>query len=359
VTPLDAALLDAWQNHIIARLTDPAGRAELARRLLTHRTVSGPKGLASSHPHSSAARPLRSFTLVLRANDRRLLDNNTAGAVPLDSDEIERLCAPIHLPPPGVPRNDAARLLGITPQALSARVRAGHLVKHKPHPAELTISFTTSRPHCLADAPKVPKIRRPHVFYHAPSPTHLVHPVADVQSADWGILNQHLHQRPAHLHLAANPKRPASLSSDATSGGWSQTLHRIVRQLRPDNPTPQYERFEWLCPDCDQFAQRLYWPFRPLTLPVYLGFDFQKLAPELPPDAIKNLQMTIDKQNQPLTFGFTCRQCLKQQFGGQGLTYESSEFTSRPRKGVQKNTWHLFIQRISMNMLKGHEVQKP
>ena len=128
--PLDAVLLDAWDTHIVPRLDSPAGRAELARRVASfHRLAAD-----ATRPASPAARPLRSFTLVLRANDRRLPDHNLAGAVALDADEIERLCAPIHLPPPGVPRLTAAQLLGVGPSALATRVRAGHLLKHQPFP---------------------------------------------------------------------------------------------------------------------------------------------------------------------------------------------------------------------------------
>lgn len=326
-----------------------------------HLLAPGPLGPASSPQHSSAKqfrgqgrseKPLRSFALCLRANDRRLPDHNTVGAVVLDADEVARLCAPIHLPPPGVPRADVARLLGISPQALTARVRHGHLVKHQPFAAA-----RADRKH--GEAP------RPNVFYHAPPPHHLVAPVADTQSADWGSLNQNLHQRPRQIsaprsRLAGDPKGPTSPAPP-----WHQTLHRTVRQLHPNpqslnpNSRKKYERFEWHCPDCDQYAQRLYWPFRPLTLPAYLGFDFTQLAPELPPAQIINLQSKIKNEAQPFTPGFTCRPCLIQQFGGRGLTYESTEFTSHNGKHVPKNTWHLFIQRLTMNLLTGREVHHP
>ncbi|MEM9420408.1 MAG: hypothetical protein AAGA25_15370 [Planctomycetota bacterium] len=362
---LDAALIQAWDTHITPRLTTPLGRAELARRLTQHhRLAGGPKGPASpTHINNqttrSTSRPLRSFTLVLRANDRRLPDNNTAGAVPLDPDEIQRLCAPIPLEPPGLPRAAIARRLGVSPQALSARIKQGHLIKHHPFPRPSTRSGKYP-----GDPP------RSHAYFYAPPPSHLIHPIPEVQSADWGTLTQSLHQRPQHLRLAGDAKRPAFQISNPhdtaldTSGGgrWSQTLHRTVRNLRPSNPTPQYERFEWQCPDCGQHAQRLYWPFRPMTLPAYLSFDFHQLAPELPAEWIAHLQSEIQNLNSPFTTGFTCRQCLKQQFGGQGLTYESTEFTAHHGHAtgtLPKNTWHRFIQRLSMGLLLGHEVPRP
>ncbi|MBB6430600.1 hypothetical protein [Algisphaera agarilytica] len=368
---LDAALLQAWDTHITPCLTTPAGRAELTRRFTKHnRLAGGPKGPASpTHVNNqttpSTSRPLRSFTLVLRANDRRLHDNNTAGAVPLDPDEIQRLCAPIPLEPPGLPRASIARRLGVSPQALSARIKQGHLIKH--HPFSRPSTRSGKYP---GDPP------RSHAYFYAPPPTHLIHPIPEVQSADWGTLTQSLHQRPQHLQACGpqsacpTPKTSGANSEDAsedTSGGgaWSQTLHRTVRQLHPNpeslppNSRKKYERFEWQCPDCGQHAQRLYWPFRPMTLPAYLRFDFHQLAPELPPQHIAHLTSQIEHQHLPFTKGFTCRQCLKQQFGGQGLTYESTEFTAHHGHATgthPKNTWHRFIQRLSMGMLHGDEV---
>ncbi|MEM9915351.1 MAG: hypothetical protein AAF911_10340 [Planctomycetota bacterium] len=353
VHALDQALLDAWHHHVLPRLANPAGRAELARRLQacglqsagsTSRDSSGVTSRGTSR-----GRPLRSFTLVLRANDRRIPDHNTVGAVLLDADEVARLCGPVHLPPPGLSRRDTAARLGVAEQSLTARVRAGHLIKHQPHPVGRANRRRGEQP-------------RPSVFYYAPPPHHEVHPVADVQSADWGTLNQHLHLRPRNLpQNSSNPSRGvlAARSTSDTSKGWSQTLHRTVRQLRPHNPTAQYERFEWHCPYCDKLAQRLYWPFRPLTLPAYLGFDFQQLAPELAPEAIAHLKSEIEHQHLPFTEGFTCRRCLQHQFGGQGLTYESTEFTSQNGKNVPKNTWHLFIQRLTLGLMRGDEVDYP
>lgn len=382
--PLDAALIHAWDTHIVPRLQTPAGRAQLAARL---RPIADRAGR-----DVPAARPLRSFTLVLRANDRRLPDNNTAGAVLLDPEQIEKLCAPIHLPPPGIPRGSVARRLGISTQALTGRVRSGQLLKHQPRP-------TQRRPARYRPYPG--ETPTPNIYYHAPPPHHLIDPAGDVQSADWGTLNQNLHTRPRNLpgnlhhpkpsagdpqppaspeNRIAKPSRNADTSgggdiSGGGGGGWSQVLFRTVRQLRPHNPTPQYERFEWLCPTCPpppegqppdgrppHLVQRLYWPFRPLTLPAYLGFDFHQLAPELPADQIENLQSKIKHEAKPFTPGFTCRKCLKKQFGGRGLIYESTEFTSHNGKGPAaggKNTWHLFIQRLTMNLLRGDEVQLP
>ncbi|MEM9882908.1 MAG: hypothetical protein AAF800_08320, partial [Planctomycetota bacterium] len=344
--PLDAALLRAWDTHVTPRLATPLGRAQLAQRL-THFFPQ------RSEKFRGKFRGLRSFTLVLRANDRRLPDHNTAGAVPLTPDAVAEFCAPIHLPPPGRSRADTAHLLGVGPSALPARVRAGHLIKHTPHPRPSTRSGKYP-----GDPP------RPHVHFYAPPPHHLIHPVPDVQSADWGHLNQHLHERPRNL-----PQHP----TDAHGQPWQQTLFRTVRQLRPHDPKPQYERFEWLCPTCPpppegspegqspHLAQRLYWPFHPLNLPAYLNFDFHQLAPELPAHAIEQIQNHQSNIQNPLTPGFTCRRCLQRRFGGQGLTYESTEFTSHNGKGRSsggKNTWHLFIQRLTLGLLTGNEVPR-
>ncbi|MEM6458524.1 MAG: hypothetical protein AAF710_03940, partial [Planctomycetota bacterium] len=349
--PLDAALLRAWDTHVTPRLATPQGRAQLTRRL-THFFPQ------RSEKSRGKFRGLRSFTLTLRANDRRLPDHNTAGAVFLTPDAVARYCAPLHLPPPGHSRTDTAHLLGVGPSALPARVRAGHLIKHTPYPRPSTRSGNYP-----GDPP------RPHVHFYAPPPDHLIHPVPDVQSADWGHLNQHLHDRPRNLPrqtcLTGDAQRPSSASTSTASGGWQQTLFRTVRQLRPHDPKPQYERFEWLCPDCppetDPLAQRLYWPFRPLNLPAYLNFDFHQLSPELPPQAIEQIQNHQSNIQNPLTPGFTCRRCLQRRFGGQGLTYESTEFTSHNGKGRSsggKNTWHLFIQRLTLGLLTGNEVPR-
>ena len=329
--PLDAALLHAWHTHVLPRLDTPQGRATLAARLTRFlHTTAAPGGGG-----------LRSFALTLRANDSRLPDRNTAGAVFLDPDEVARLCAPIHLPPPGVPGPTAARLLGLSRQALTARVRAGQLVKYSPYPAH------RRRPR-HSDPRGNPPV--PNVLYHAPPPHHHVEPTP-VHSAPWLALRDALHLRPARLHPPSHPP-------------FRQTLYRSVRQLRPERPTPQYQRFEWHCPTCDRPTQRLHWPFQPLNLPAYLGFDFTHLTPELTPHQLAEIQTHQANIQNPLTPGFTCRQCLTHQFGRQGLTYESTERPPKPPAEAAsapspKTSWNRFIQRQTLHLLTGPEVPHP
>lgn len=99
----DRALLDAWHRVRGVCKNDSAKLAAIVRR----------RGMATY------VRPLRSWSLVLRACDSRIDDNNTQGLVRMDGARIRQLCSPVVLPFPGVTLDVAARLFGVNRTTVS------------------------------------------------------------------------------------------------------------------------------------------------------------------------------------------------------------------------------------------------
>ena len=101
-TDFDRALLDAWHRAHEEAKGDP----EKIKQILRRREMP------------TYTRPLRSWSLVLRACDSRIADNNTQGLVRIDRAAIVRLCSPIKIDEP-VSLDTAARLFGVNRTTVS------------------------------------------------------------------------------------------------------------------------------------------------------------------------------------------------------------------------------------------------
>ena len=111
---LDHNLLDAWYRVMERCRKDPA---EARRRWRRSRRPS-----CTKHP--------RAWCLALRAGDTRIEDHaiwedvsepeETAvrQMVEIPSDSLRELCAPVHIPWPGVPLSKAAKMIGRHPESL-------------------------------------------------------------------------------------------------------------------------------------------------------------------------------------------------------------------------------------------------
>lgn len=96
---IDRALLDAWRQ-VQQGCPDDIGPDAM-------RIAFENKGMATY------ARPLRSWALVLRADDKRIVDDDDAGSVTVDAELVRMCCGPVAIDYPGVPLDEAADLFGV------------------------------------------------------------------------------------------------------------------------------------------------------------------------------------------------------------------------------------------------------
>ena len=102
-TDFDIALLNAWdREHALAKQDPSRLKKALERRAM-----------------ATYARPLRSWSLVLRANDSRIDDNSWFGNVRIDRAAIRQLCSNVKIEYPGVDLDTAARDFGVNRTTVS------------------------------------------------------------------------------------------------------------------------------------------------------------------------------------------------------------------------------------------------
>ena len=288
VDELDHQLMRAWSRITPSLRDDPDEAIKRLKRAL------GP----------TLARPLRSWSLALRADDKRIDadEHDTAGheCVILTADDVRALCAPVRLEYPGVSVNEAAHRLGVNKTTIYRRSHP-HDIRIPRHKNAHTRQLW--RDIYINDADR----KRDAVCIWAPSP---VDPAGEVWSMPWGILRRHLAQ------WVAEDFAQRLLRRAHRCGGRAVVRH-------------------WRCPTCARASSKLYLPFPVWTLPAALA------APEI-----------AEQSCRPMQERFTCRRCA-------GLIYESAERTARPARHRHVNVWHRFIQRISAGLLQGHEVTPP
>lgn len=313
---LDQRLMRAWAV-VGARLRAESG--EGVRRL---KRAMGP----------TLQRPLRSWSLVLRADDKRL-DEDAAvsagrtGLVWLNAEVVRWLCAPVRIDWPGVSVAEAARLLGVNKTtvyrwslrhdvreprckardgiaggAFAPRGRINDQTKPARHHRGLYAegSVRLWRDVYVNEADR----KRDEVLVWGERP---VEPGGEVWSLDWGTLR---------LGLV-----------NMVPMDFEQTLERVARACAGRSVVRR-----WRCPDCGESVGKLYWPMPVWTIPAALASAAVAAA-----------------ARQPMGEGFACRLCA-------GLIYESAERGSRPRRGRHVDVWDRFVKRISGGLLRGAEV---
>ncbi|MEM6259712.1 MAG: hypothetical protein AAGI37_15640 [Planctomycetota bacterium] len=317
-TDFDIALLNAWDREHAACKDDPARLKQILQR----------------RQMSTYTRPLRSWSLVLRANDARIDDNSWFGNVRMDGARIRQLCSPVEIPYPGVSLDEAARLFGVNRTTVSRWAN--------PEDSELTwwrdvqwqvesmsdMRWPPSRyqvigkrlmlEHCHNVAnPKRSTTRVWTPGYHG------IDPGGGVWSADWGTLRVGL--------------------ADKVPLGFEQQLQRVDRKLgrqatgRPASPaTPPRSRvWQWVCSGADGGCGRLVYKLY-LPMPFWTLVDAYAGRYNDPP--------MVDPQ-PGVPSAFLCLKCA-------GLLYESAERRASPGKkkdGTRRrvNTADRFVKRIS------------
>jgi len=274
---IDRALEDAWHN---ASIGDDEAHRRLQRYL-------GP----------TYQRPLRSWSLVLRAHDQRLpvgevvkyqqFDDDgpdcAVSRITLTGQLIRSLCGPITIPWPGVTINAAAKRFGVNRSTIHNWAKKDRIVMDVYPKQGGTVNRCSEK----------------RVWTRTP-----LDPAGDVYAGPWGTLRQHVAERiPAEFH---------------------QSLLRTHRYLR--TTVMAFMR----CPKCDKWMKNLYWPQPIWTMKMAMGSDGRYLCCWY-------------------TDGFVCRECA-------GFIYESVERRSRPAAGYSVDSWDRFVRRISGGVLAGDDV---
>jgi len=320
-TELDRVLLSAWHRAQERLTQDPDALAAVFRR----------------RQMSAYARPLRSWSLVLRANDKRIPDDNTQGAVALDAERVRAWCSPVKIPYPGVSLDDAACLFGVNRttvarwanpidsqrtwwQEVQRQIREQGDLWYPPS-TYLVQGTHLMLEHFVNQA----NIKRSTTLVWTPG-IYGLDGGGEVWSADWGELRVGLAER--------------------VPGDFLQQLQRVDRRLDGAGCSASPARrvrsrvFQWVCPEddggCGRLVYKLYLPMPTWTLMQALG----------------GVTTPIDLHG----LAFRCLRCA-------GLLYESAERTSSPgrrRRGGRRrvDVWDRFIKRISGGVLRGGEVDR-
>ncbi len=339
---LDRALLDAWARAY--------GRYK-----------ENPKALEAAlqkHAGPTYTRPLRSWSLVLRANDKRIPDDNAQGLVNLDAGRVRTWCAPVCIDYPGVSLDEAARLFGVNRTTVS---RWASPPAPEDKQCNQPASWWQAVQAQMREAGDDPRFGRPSVY----------------RVAGKRLMLEHEHNR-------ANPKRsvtrvwtPGFTGLDPGGAVWSpawgelrvglvdrledgfvQRLYRVDRALglaegasapgshqaesdKPAVQAPASRVFQWLCPEqaggCGRAVYKLYLPMPNWTL---IAATHGGAAP-------------VERDGP----AFLCRRCA-------GLIYESAERSATPGRRVdgsarRVDAWDRFIRRLSGGALAGGDCPAP
>jgi len=323
-TEFDIALLNAWDREHAKCKDDPARLHEILRR----------------RAMSTYTRPLRSWSLVLRACDTRIDDNNSMGLVRMDGARIRQLCSPVKIASP-VSFETAARLFGVNRttvsrwadpadsgrswyQEVQGQIEAMSDLKWPPSTYRVTgkrlmLEYFLNR----ADRKRSKARVWTPGFYG-------LDPGGEVYAADWGSLRTGLAQKVDPSFEQQLQRVDRRLCDASRSGGTGKRIRSRV--------------FQWICPaydgGCGRLVYKLYLPMPYWTLvDVYAG----KFAHDAPPP-----------RDEAVPAAFLCLRCA-------GLVYESSECTASPgtrKDGSRRrvNAMDRAIKRMSGGVLRGRDV---
>jgi hypothetical protein len=276
---------------------------------------------------STYTRPVRSWCLVLRANDKRMDSLCAARAAddmdwgedqPLCAvDEFELtaesarvLCGPVTIPWPGVSIDEAAEKFGVNRttihrwgrgkgekcDAAAARRQGAYTYRCE---GRLVIDhYCKGNGHDLHRADKRVWTRR------------ALDPSGEVWRGPWGSATLDLTQR--------------------VPAGWTQWVKRTLRVLSAG----VYVRLVG-CERCETWVYKLYWPQRVWTVADWLGTSAAEVAEP-------------ERLAAPCVGGFVCRRCAM-------VIYESAERSSRPVPGRIVDAWDRFVKRAVGSVCEGEE----
>ena len=315
---LDRALIEAWQRAQAQLKDDPEALARVMRR----------------REMAAYARPLRSWALVLRANDKRLPNDPSRGEVVVDAEAVGMWCSPVCIRYPGVSLDAAAGLFGVNRTTVARWASPADCTWWRDVKRQMQAFEDDSR----FGRPSVYRVvGRRLVLEHEHNRANVKRSVTrvwtpgfdgldaggEVWSGDWGRLRVGL--------------------ADRVPEGFEQRLVRLERGLGGgDGAKPQAARvrvLQWVCPQVDGGCGRLVYK-------LYLAMPNWTLLA-----ALGGVAAPVDRQG----LLFLCRRCA-------GLLYESCERSSSPGRGRgggrrRVDVWDRFIKRISGGVLGGGDLQ--
>lgn len=317
----DRALLDAWHRAHQQLKDDPAKFDAILRR----------------RAMSTYTRPLRSWSLVLRANDKRIEDNNSMGLVRMDGARVKQFCSPVKIDEP-VSLDVAARLFGVNRTTVSRwadpvdseltwyqdvqrQVRESSDMKYPPSTfriegKRLMLDHFVNRANIKRS---VTRVWTPG-FYG-------LDPGGEVWSANWGSLR-------TDLAAKVQPSFVQQLTRvDRKLGGLTSSV--------PTGFRVRSRVWQWVCPEVDGGCGRLVYK-------LYLPMPYWTLAQAF--GDVGGLEM----DDSTPSARFLCLRCA-------GLVYESAELGATPgwRKGGSRRRVDVLdrlVKRLSGGVLRRREV---
>lgn len=304
---LDRALLEAWYRHFDwnSDAGDDPGSSS------GESGVPGVPGLSKMY-----RRPLRSWCVVLRADDRRLYPNIISyrpGAyaedaawirVMVDRSTLEGLCSRVWIAWPGVSVGEAAARFGVNPTTVRRWVERGLL--------------RAERDENRADA----KRGRLRVWT-----SRAVDPTGEVIEGPWGSLTDDLVRKVCE--------------------DWEQILVLREKPLGAKSRVKQ-----WRCEGCGRWVSKFYMPVAMAWMGEVLGSGSYVCHHALRhwANQFRANQHWANGDGVKQSKQLLCRGC-------HGVVYESSELTSRPGRGRRLGPLDRFVKRYSGGVLCGRDMR--
>lgn len=321
----DRALLNAWHRAHQQLKDDPTKLDAVLRR----------------REMSTYTRPLRSWSLVLRACDSRIDDNNSMGLVRIDGARIRKLCSLVKIDEP-VLLDDAARLFGVNRTTVSRWA--------DPVDSELTWYQDVQRQVRECSDMKWP----PSTFHVEGKRLMLEHFVnrANVKRSTTRVWTPSFYGLdPGGEVWSGDWSETRAGLADRVSDGFEQQLQRVDRKLGgltsmvSTGMRVRSRVFQWVCPaeegGCGRLVYKLFLPMPWWTMERVFG---QEAGGE----------QGRDPGAEAPGARFLCLRCA-------GLVYESAELGSTPgrRKDGSRRRVNVFdrlVKRHSGGVLQGRYV---
>lgn len=316
-TDFDRALLDAWYRARERCKDDP----NQLKKVLERRGMS------------TYTRPLRSWSLVLRACDSRIEDDNTQGLVRIDGARIKELCSPVVIPYPGVSLDDAARLFGVNRTTVSRWANPPPEVQGKRKRQVSWYQDVQGQIEEMSDMKYPPstfqvkgdRLMLEHFVNRANvkrSVTRVWTPRGDgldpggaVWSADWGSLRAGLADKidPSFVQQLQRVDRKLGSAERVSGEALARGASGGPYKPNPGAKAPSARVWQWVCPavdgGCGRLVYKLYLPMPYATLvKMFGGCDSDESA------------VTSGSETPK---AFLCLRCA-------GLVYESAERSASP-----------------------------
>lgn len=337
----DRAMLDAWHRVHEQCKDDPGKLAAILRR----------------REMATYTRPLRSWSLVLRACDSRIDDNNSMGLVRIDRAAIRRFCSPVDIPYPGESLDEAARLFGVNRTTVSRWADPPPEGRGRSRRQRTWWQDVQGQIEAMSDMrwpPRTYQVEGKRLMlehFHNVANTkrsvtrvwtpgfYGLDPGGEVWSGDWGSLRTDLAQKvdPSFVQQLARVDRKLGLAVRASACESSEGSFKP----NPGAKAPSARVFQWVCPEADDGCGRLVYK-------LYLPIPYWTLVQAF--GDVGGLEMD---DSAPLA-RFLCLRCA-------GLVYESAELGATPgwRKGGSRRRVDVLdrlVKRLSGGVLRRREV---